>query len=64
MARLTGVENVFRQVVCALSQTKPASRHNDVRVAAHGADRAVAILNFKRVGQIHLEAYRVAMAPT
>lgn len=57
-----GVETVLRQRVLALYQCKPTARHDDVIIAAHRADGAVADLDIEGLWHLDGEADSAAMA--
>src|ERR1700722_5451925 len=61
MLRRSGVERVFAQVVLSREQSETRSRHNQVQVAGHCADRAIAFqrMDFRR--RIDFESNSPAM---
>ena len=56
------IQCAFSEDVCPLKKTEPAGRDDDVNIATHRADRAIAILNLEGRRQVHLEPHCAAMA--
>ena len=61
MLRRAGVETVWDERVPALQQPEALSRHDQVHIARHAADRAVAFLDLDLVRRQHLVAHRAAV---
>jgi len=61
MLRNAGIEGVGRQVIGPTKEMKRRLRHDQVKEAAFRADRAVAVLNFKRLWGVHFERYGAAV---
>lgn len=62
--RRTAIEAIFRQQVFAAGQPKAAGWNDDVVIAAHGADRTVAVLDIDFLCKVDFEAYAAAVAAT
>ena len=62
MLCIARIERVSRQLVFALLQVESARWNNDMNVAGFRADRAITLLYIKRIGQLHREPHRPAMA--
>jgi D-serine deaminase-like pyridoxal phosphate-dependent protein len=62
MARDARIEAVFEQVPGAGQQSKVRFPDNQVQIAAHPADRTVAIVEFKRWRRVDLESDGAAVA--
>src|SRR5262249_3056590 len=62
VARRPGVEFVFGELLRTPQQAEPRPRHDQVQETGHPADRAVAIAGRDRLGSIHLESDRTAVA--
>src|SRR5690606_38623751 len=62
MPRGAGAETVFGEVGLAREQPEARGRHDQVQVAAHAADRAVAFERVDPRGRLDLETHASAMA--
>ena len=49
MFRAARIERVLAEIVGTLEQPKPRRRDDNMDVAAHRADRAIAILDLERI---------------
>ena len=63
MRRRTGVEFVRGQFGLALEELEAGLRHNEMPVAGHVADRAIAIEQLDLIRCLHLELHRATVAP-
>ena len=55
------IERVADERIFTLQQFEPAGGHDDVDIAGHGADRAIAIFNLEAIGQVDFEPNCAAM---
>src|SRR5579872_3955740 len=61
MPRRTGVESILGEQLRSAEQAESALRHDEVQIAAHPADRAVAIAGTQARWRQHLEGYCATM---
>ena len=63
MLRRAGIEGVGADLVSTFDEAEALASDDEMQIAAHAADRAVAFLGLDLVGRQHLEAHGAAMAP-
>ena len=59
--RAARIERIFRQIVRAFYEPEARRWHDDVNIAAHRADRTIAVFHFERLWKLHLKTNRAAM---
>ena len=55
------IERVLAEIVSAFQEPESRGRDNHMNVAAHCANRTIAIFHVKRVGKIDFETHRLAV---